>query len=51
MLKQTRVEPDMPENEYFTHLVMLSALSYVSMPADSSCTMHAKYPFSGSKKF
>ena len=49
--KQTRVEHDTPENEYFTHLVMLSALPYVSMPAASSYTMYAKYSFSGSSKF
>ncbi len=49
--KQTRVEYDTPENGYFTHLVMLSALPYVSMPAASSYTMHAKYSLSGSSKF
>ena len=50
-LKQTGAEPDMPESEYFTHLAMLSALPYASMPAASSYTMHAKYSFSGSAKF
>ena len=51
LLKQTGAEPDTPENGYFAHLVMLSSLPYVSMPAASSYTMHAKYLFSGSAKF
>lgn len=33
IIKQTRIEPGTPETEYFTHLVMLSALPYVTFRA------------------